>query len=654
MIVSSDFDFFGEMANELPHKRPPRNISDYVEGHRIMPANTPFPGYWENWRTHYAVEIMDSVSPFSPVQFVDVMAAAQVVKSAAVENILGYYMGAAPAPMLYVSGTDAMLSKWGPKRLEPLIDSLGLRDRMRAPVESKGSRSTGDKAKQKLFAGGFLEMSSAQSPSTLRADSIRVLFLEECDSAPRDLTTGEGRWDLVAEARTKTFNYRKKIIAVSTPTTYELSIIWQRYQDGDQREYFVPCPHCGKDQVIVRGEERGNHGLRAETKAGEVQLVYYLCEHCREAIYEHHKNVMIPNGRWVPGASLKRNRRSYHISSLYSPLGMYSWLDYWEDYQKAKNDPEGLRSFTNLQDGLPYREVGTRPKLENVVELRGGYRSGVVPDGVLYITVGMDVQRGYKGDKRRPARIEFEVLGIGPGYRTFSIMYKTIAGPIDDPYDGAWEELNEFAEGGGFVFKRRDGREFQPVMLLIDSGDGKYSDVVYRFCQRWERTYPSKGFSTLKKKHSAEPNDPITQGNFSRYRMKKIDSDTNLYEVGTNYYRTMVFNSLNIKRVDGKEQPAGFCDFPLDYGERYFRGLTAAEKRRDGSFVKKDGAEPFDCRVYAQCAADIWLDARVAAFKEAAKKDKRFNPQDIKKINRRFIIDKMREEIFIDKNSYRK
>ncbi len=640
-LYPADIDFLMEVNREMPSEPPPKKISEYIEGRRIMPSSTPFPGFWENWRTQYAVEIMDSLAPWSPIRYVDVMSGAQVVKSATAENVIGYYMDASPSPILYVSGSDDLLSKWGPKRLEPLIDSIGMRAKIQAFNTNKKSGATGDKMKQKLFTGGFLEMASAQSPSSLRADSVKVLILEEVDSAPPNLTTGEGRWDLVAEARTKAFEHRKKILAVSTPTTFQQSIIYKRFLLGDQRRYFMPCPHCKKEQALERGVLDGNHGLRPEYEAGDLKFVYYVCEFCGEAIFEHHKNWMIPRGRWEPTERGEPLRRSYQISSLYSAVGMYSWLSYWKDYEAAQHTPEGMRSFTNLQDGLPYKESGTRPKLENVIELRGGYRAGEVPNDVLYITVGIDVQQGSKNDPKNPPRLELEILGIGAKYRTWSINYLRFEGPINDPFDGAWEDLNEWALSGGLNFSKINGKSMSVSMVFIDSGDGNFTDIVYKFAGRWNNTFPIKGFNSLKKR-KGEKGDEFGPSNFKRFRTIKVDADRPLYEISTNYYKSSIYNNLKVERQPLGEQRAGFCDFPVDYGENYFKMLVAEERKSDGSFHCPSGRrnEALDVRVYALCASDVFLDAKLQEFRVVAKTEGASATQ-IQHITHRTIIELM-------------
>ena len=642
----TDLDFISSIYSEKNTDRPPVLISEYIQRKREMPPGSPFPGPFEIWRSPYCAEIMDCFSPYNPARWIDVMAAAQTVKSITLESVIGYGMDANPSPMLFVSGTDELLMKWGPKRLEPLIDSLGIRHKMVAPIESEKSRSTGDKIKQKLFAGGFLEMASAQSPSSLRSDSIKYLLLDEVDSAPPQLTTGEGRWDRVAEARTKAWEARKKIGAFSTPTLYDTSIIYDRFLLGDQCEFFVPCPLCGKEQTLVRGSEQSAHGLRADTTAGELNFVYYLCEYCHNAIFEHQKTEMMIKGRWIPQAKPEKFRRSFTINSLYSPVGLYSWMSYWMEYQIAIKTPDGMRSFTNLQDGQPYREKGSKPKLESVINLRGTYRAGTVPDNILFLTMAVDVQRGSENDDKNPARLELEVLGHGAQFRTASILYHVIEGPVNDFAAGSWAKLNEWALKTKMRFQRRDGLEFPIAITFIDSGFE--TDVVYAFCKNWTNTYPIKGTQALKK-NTGEKGDEAGPGNFRPYKPSKI-GENYIYSISTNYYKKHIYNNLNnsvikIEKDESRDQP-GFCDFPFDYPDDYFVMLTAEEHRRDGSFYKSRHVknESLDLRVYGMCAGDVHLNSIVMNLK-LWKKSNGGTQADIAKINHVYALNYLREEI---------
>lgn len=640
----NDLAFLIAENQKRPTDPPPPLISGYVEGHRVLPTNTPFPGAWENSRTPYLIEIMDNMSPFNPTLITSVMKGAQIGVTAAAENVMGYWMDPNPTEVLYVSATDGLLEKWATKRLEPLIDSIGMRDKIFAQVENTKSRRTGDKMYSKEYVGGNLNMASAQSASGLRSDSKRVLILDEVDGAPRQLRTGEGNWLDVVYARTNAWGARKKILEFSTPTTFEESLIKERYEAGDRRKYKVYHPCCH----VLDSLEFEN--LRHEMRAGQLYRVWYECPHCKGELHNYQKSAMMDpaNGaHWEPTAiATSRGHRSYHISSMYSPVGMMSWFELYQKYLDSQHTTDGVRSFTNLYLGLPFKETGSRPKLGKVLELRGDYQSGEVQDGVLFITIGIDVQQGSEKDPENPPRLELEAVGFGKGYRTWSLCYKVFPGDVNtSAHSGAWEDLNQWAENGGLSFKRSDGHPFPTNIVFIDSGDGNWIDIVYSFTQRWGNTFPSKGFSALKKqKH--EKGDEVGPHNFKRYRAAKME-DVVLYEISTNFYKTQLYNNLKVVREPIGMQRPGFCNFPVDYTEKYFKMLTAEEKRSDGSFHAGGRRnEAMDCRVMAMCAADVYLDAKVASFRAAAK-SKGASEIELAKINHMFILDLMEKQTAI-------
>jgi phage terminase large subunit GpA-like protein len=642
MTTASDIVFFRAERKRRPRSMIQPDVAHWVETRRVLPSQTPFPGYWRNERTPYLVEVMNNMSPASPVQHTALMKGCQLGATAAAENVIAYWIGESPASILYVSATDDLLDKWAAKRLEPLIDSCGLRSRIFAQVLGGGSRRTGDRIRSKEFIGGSLDMASAQSAPGLRSDSIRILIRDEIDGAPSQLKTGEGNWLSVSYGRTAAWGARKKIFDFSTPTTDDDSLIKLAYENGDQRKFEVPCPHCGIYQVLEWGNDKTPWGIKAERKAGILEAVYYQCAHCKEPIRNHHKTQMLSIGRWVPTArSTNGGYRSYHISSLYSPVGMLDWFEMQQLYDQAQNEPDGMRSFVNLYLGLPFRETGSRPKLDRVVELRGGYSMGTVPHGVLFLTAGIDVQAGSSRDPDNPPRLEMEVCGHGAGFKSWSILYRRFEGAVDDPAGGAWAALNEWALTTRLQFPRSDGLVFTPSMIFVDSGDGNLTDVVYHFCAGWGLTFPSKGFSALRKRKE-ETGDEAGPSNFRRYRAIKLGEDSYLYEISTNYYKTHVYNNLKIERQDTGEQRPGFCDFPREYSESYFRMLTAEEKHRDGSFHCPSGRrnEALDVRVQNLCACDIYLDSEVLRVKAAAMKDGATRDQ-VQVINHRVILSEL-------------
>jgi len=607
----SDLGFLRKMNDQKHVRAPMENITDYIEGNRILPPGTPMPGPFSYDTTPYLVEPQNDLSPATLVNHVSVMKGVQIgATTSLVENTVGFYIGECPAEVLLISATNDLLKEWMEIRAEPLLDSLSLRKLIFAQSGNTKSRKTGDTATKKQYPGGQLDLASARAAPKLRMKSKRVVLLDEVDGAPAELTTGEGSFVSVAEGRTVAFGHRAKICLLSTPSTYEKSIIWIYYQEGDQRHYFMPCPHCDKEMTFLW------EYFRADVVDGYCREVWVECPHCEKKIFNHHKTQMLPAGKWKPTAkSVNKFRRSYYMPAFLSPVGMLDWMTIYERYLKAQDDNMAMASWTNLYCGLPFKELGIRPKVDNVIELKGGYKSREVPSGVLFLTMFVDVQRGSKKDKANPPRLEMEVCGHGAGYRTWSIDYIVVKGEIDDAYSGAWDKLNQLAVEGKFRYARNDGFEFGLDVVLLDSGDGVYMHTVYEFSGRWDNTFPSKGFRDLGRQ-APEKGDQLGRDNARKYRVSKMTEGVMLHEISTNFYKRMLYRNLGIKRIPGALQKPCFCDFPRDYSKRYFEMLTAEELREDGSFHAGGRRnEAMDCRVGNMCAADVFLDAMVADFR---------------------------------------
>ena len=662
---SNMWRFLWSTVDKIPSGTSKIWITEYAERNRILPSSSPFPGRWSNRRTPYLNEIMNNMSIRSDVQQQAIMKGAQIGLTAAAENIVLYWMDCVPTKVMYMSATQELLKKWMNTRLDPAIESVGMRDKIFS--QTRTGRRSGDTTFSKEYVGGALTLASANSAASMRSDSIRVLVRDEVDGAPGELHTGEGSWIDVSFARTRAYGDRKKIMDFSTPGIDEYSVIKKRFERGDKRYFLVACPYCHKYQALVFGSEQSTHGMRGETKAGELVDVYYLCEYCREPIRDHQKQHLLDSGRWEPTTEAQeKNFRSYQISSLYSPQGMMSFTDCWKEYLKSVEDPiNGPRVFQTLTLGEPYKEQGQRPEMSDVIELRNtSYRIGEVPDGVLFLTCGIDVQRGSnsKDESRRaknPPRLELEVCGHGAGFKTWSILYRTFEGATTDVSGGAWQSLTEFVAKGGFDFYRRgDGRHFPVQLTLVDSGDGELTSVVYDFCSQWDNTYPSKGYQWIRRaKHNAASldfDDVMDALNARKYKKSTIgDRQFTLFTISTNYYKNHTYRNLNAtKRRLGTEDEwsnAGATQFPRDYPDEYFAMLTAESKKIDGSFVCGSGVrnEALDCRVLNLCACDIYLDSTVNRLRDEARRRKA-KPHQIEAIRHKQVLEYLTSQVSRD------
>jgi len=672
--LSADLSFFHEMNRRMPTKQPEKYISKYIDGHRILPPGSPYPGIYRINRTPYIIEIIDNFGPYSEIRHVAIKKGVQIAMTTAAENMIAFYMQERPGRVMYMSATDDLLEIFSSDRLDPLIDSIGMRDMISDQSEAFNSRKTGDKSKYKQYPGGVLILTSAQSAGKMRSSSIQFMIRDEIDGAPRQLRTGEGNFLSVSEGRLEAFGDRGKILDLSTPTLHGESLIDDQYDKGDQRLFMVECPNCEKFQFLSMGTEKSNYGLKGDYKGGELITGWYQCFHCHDAIFDHHKQGLLDSGHWEPSVKpIDRYFRSYHLPSFYSPPGFTSFTKMRKKYDIAmeKGDDE-LRSFTNLYLGKSFKPSGERPKLESVYELRSTYKSGTVPSGMLYLTLAGDVQSGrdiykehsnaeideevtkftakrdYKKLEGLP-RLEFEVMGHGVDFRTASIEYKIFYGRIDDHTAGAWEKLTEWIQDTELVFKRKDDFKFGVKMIFIDSGMGKYTDVVYNYCESLPNTYAIKGERELKKdKLKTATIDEMSRGNYTRFRLSNSGSYSFVL-INTNYYKINIYKNLKNKTDPINGQPPNSHQTPSDYPDSYFKALTAEEMKKDGSFhnTAQRRNEALDLFCYNKCASDFWIEGLIMADRDQIKRKFSHYTKDklIELVNRKTITERFLNEL---------
>ena len=314
-------------------------VSQWADQYRMLSSKSSAEsGRWRTKRTPYLKEIMDCLSASSPVQRVVFMKGSQVGGSEAGNNVIGYAIHHSPGPILAVSPTVDMAKRHSRHRIEPQIEDTPALRELVAPARS---RDAGNTVLCKEFPGGILVMTGANSAVGLRSMPARYLFLDEVDGYPGDVD-GEGDPILLAERRSATFAHRRKIFLVSTPTLKATSRIQREFSQSDQRYYLVPCPHCQHKQALVFSQ--------LFWPKGEPEKVQYRCAECEQAIAEHHKTTMFAEGHWQPSHPKEKSNqtaitRGYHLSSLYSPLGWFSWADAAKLYEEAQQHTELMKGL---------------------------------------------------------------------------------------------------------------------------------------------------------------------------------------------------------------------------------------------------------------------------------------------------------------------
>ncbi len=472
-----------------------------------------------------------------------------------------------------------------------------------------GKRGDGSLS-EKNFEGGVLYFVGGNSATSLCSTPARLMILDDCDRMPQNLD-GEGSPIELALARASTFSNRK-VLLNSTPTHAPTSHISKMYLEGDQRKFEVPCPHCEHYQELVL------EGLVWE--GNDYSTVKYKCKSCNELFSEDAKIHILGRGKWRATAVAKNKyHASFHISSLYAPLGWKTWADIAQKIDKAKHDPNVLQSLTNLEAGLPTEETGEIWDYKIIYEKRERYQRNVIPRGVGILTAGADIQHD---------RIELEILGHGQN-ATWSIDYRVIHG--DTSQDEVWEELRAVLNEEFLIEGTTNTKKI--MRMCVDCSDGNRSQNVFKFVRTHEKqgqVLPIKGTNKNKTPVSiikiAEKN---SSGRFIGRQISVLSCDVN-------YFKNKIFADLN-----KTENEKGFCHFP-DYDINYFK-MLCSEAFLSGVWKKLYARnEALDCRVYALAAAyDLGIhNLNPLKWNELLNKNIVFKKEDKKIIKNQPIVSK--------------
>src|SRR6202163_570246 len=115
-------EIYGRAAAKGAQPDPVLSVSEWADKYRTLSQRASAePGPWRTDRTPYLREIMDCLSPSSPVEKVVFMKGAQIGGTEAGNNWIGYVIHHAPGPMLAVQPTVEMAKRWSKQRIASLI-----------------------------------------------------------------------------------------------------------------------------------------------------------------------------------------------------------------------------------------------------------------------------------------------------------------------------------------------------------------------------------------------------------------------------------------------------------------------------------------------------------------------------------------------------
>lgn len=563
-------------------------VSSWADKYRILSRKSASEaGQWRTERTPYLKEIMDTLTSSHPAKKIVFKKSSQTGGTEAGNNWIGYIIDCSPGPVMMVLPRVEDARRNSKLRIDPLIEE---NPRLLKKVGRSKSRDSSNTILQKAFEGGELVITGSNSVAGLKSMPARFLFLDEVDEYPQDID-GQGDPISLVMARSRTFSRRKAFI-VSSPTVEGESKIDLEFKNSDQRFFHVPCPHCDHFQRL------SFKNLKWEE--GKPETAQYYCENCGEGIQESTKTKMLKRGKWVarnPGHEVV----GFHINSLYSPVGWFSWKDIASDYEDAKREleeekkTEKMRTFVNTVLGKTYKEEGEKPEWERIYYRREPYHIGTVPEGGVFLTCGVDVQKD---------RLECEVVAWGRNKVSWSIDYKVFAGETEKPE--VWAQLETFVSTS---FPSADNKKSFPIKMIgIDSGFN--TQHVYNFC----RKFPSTRVIPLKGSDAMAQIIGIPRIVDVRAKGKTYRRGVKVWTVGVSHLKSELYGFLKLEKpIENDIYPTGFCHFP-EYDSEYFKQITAetivTKRNRKGfsttEWVKsRERNEALDCRIYNRALASL-------------------------------------------------
>ena len=466
---------------------PDDHIDTWAERNLVFPRGvTETPGPLSFERIPFAREILRHAKD-PEVEEITLCFCAQLCKTVICQTILLYYLGEDPWPCLHVMAREEDAQSINVERYQEIINASPT---LRRLLDGEGIIRAGKRQHNKSMKrdsirmnGTSLNFASANSPAALASRAVCKLILDETDKYP-EFSGKEADPIALARERTTTFMMRL-IIKASTPTT-KRGYIWNEFEAGDRRRYWVPCPHCGTYQRLVMGDGTpGKPGIvlrdpaeRSPERIVDEQLAFYRCAKGCE-IAESSKPEMLSAGKWIPetqsisakgrisGAKPSKRRLSYHLSRLYAPWTNTTWSHVIAEFFRSKGSRRDLMNFRNSWLAEPWEDSIEELTAPEIRAKKRAYFQTSVPPAAHCLTAGIDVQSDH-----------FWYLIRAWGQ--FGSSWLIRCGRAE-----TWTSLNAMINQARYMAAGTD--EIVPLrMVCIDAGYAGRNDEVYDHCQRWK------------------------------------------------------------------------------------------------------------------------------------------------------------------------
>ncbi len=573
-------------------KPPPRRtLSEWADEHFYLSADAGAaePG---RWRTlPFQRGWMDAMTD-PQIEQVTVIKSTRVGWTESLKALIGYHVDYDPCPIMVIQPSETDAKGFAKESIEPMLRDC-------PSVGEKFGAKSRDSMLLKRFRGGVLDIVGARAPGNFRRKSRRLILGDEVDGYP--LSSGDEGDPIALAKKRSEYYWNRKLALGSTPKNTGTSRIQQEFLDGDQRRYYVPCPHCQAMQVLQFKHLRW--------PAGNPDAAVFICLKCGCEIEHAHKRWMVDHGEWRPGPHAQfpndpapkpwHGHASFHIWSAYSLGPNTTWGDIASEFVKANADgADQLKTFINTWLGETWQERGDAPDWLRLYERRETYQPGTCPAGVRFLTAAVDVQ---------PNRVIWEVVGWGRGKESWSIAIGVDPGDTSDLSSEPWKAVDALLDR---TFAHVTGAELRVRMLAIDSGD--QTQVVYQYVR-------SKGPGRVMAVKGIDSADVLV-GKPSTVDVSvngKHVGTTMLWKVGSSIGKTELYGWLRLTlptdeaRAKGASTPPGYCHFP-EHGEDFFKQITGQQ------LVTRKNPRGFTTQVWEAVPGHEWHFMDVRRYARAA------------------------------------
>lgn len=599
MIAEADLyykqlvDIFDSAAIPLSDTKP----SAWTEHNLVM--GEPFPGPYRYSRTPYVREIIDRLAPDDPARWIAVMKGLQIGVSAGV-IIPGicYIIKEAPGNTYFTVGAPDLINK-SVEKLDLAIDGANLRGHLKPQVQRVRNQKSGDTNTKKDFLGGFINITTPNNHKEWRDVSLKYGFIDDFEAA-KSRSKESGSTRKLIEGRFTAYADTHKIFYISTPELKATSNIEPAYLLGDQRKYLIPCPCCGAHIELlweVEVEKKKVGGITWEVDgAGKLipGSVGYVCQECGGFFDDKEKSTwLLERGHggdayWQPTAEpSKPGYFSYHISSLYAPLGMKDWTGYVYDWIEAhppgqERNEDLYKTFVTTVLGQTYVPAKASPKSTAIMKNMRGYDICSIPESmsikdgngkIVLLTLSADMN-GIMEEHREDVRLDYEITAWAESGSVYSIAHGSIGTFVrgEKPEDRAdrlpwtyafnkersvWPELEKILAQ---QFPTDTGRSMPILYAGLDCG---------HFADEYAYPYLDKtNYNVVGLRGDKEDKNIAYGVDVKLFAPAKSRDNLYILQVGLFKDKLHAYMGLKWSKEDG-DQPANFMNFPEASGGLY-------------------------------------------------------------------------------------